>query len=118
MDDGTKPEVAAAPAPAEAPKIIWPIKVPLRKPVQAHGDMLNEMTFREPSGADIEAAGFPLTFDFNTEPPTPSLNEKKMAAMMSRLAAVPPSTIKALDYKDWSTCAWSLAGFFMPDIAM
>jgi hypothetical protein len=34
--------------------------------------------------------------------------------MMSVLAAVPPSTIKALSAKDWSTCAHALMSFFPP----
>jgi hypothetical protein len=39
-----------------------------------------------------------------------------MSAMMSTLAAVPPSTIKSLHTRDWNTAAWNLASFFMPDL--
>ena len=105
----------AATAPEEtASEPIWPMVVTLEKPVQAHGDMVKELSFREPTGGDIEKAGFPLEFDFQQEPPGISINEKKMGALMSLLAKVPPTTIKALAPKDWSTCAWGIAGFFTP----
>ena len=80
--------------------MVWPIKWELDKPVQAHGELIKEISFREPTGADIEKAGFPLDFDFRQDPPAISLNERKMAALMSLLASVPPSTIKALTPKD------------------
>jgi hypothetical protein len=34
--------------------------------------------------------------------------------VMSTLAAVPPSTIKAMSGKDFTTCAFALQSFFVP----
>jgi hypothetical protein len=39
-----------------------------------------------------------------------------MSAMMSRLASVPPSSIRMLNPKDWNSIAWQLVPFFTPDL--
>lgn len=90
------------------------IVVALERPIEAHGETMKEIKFREPTGADIEVVGFPLEFDFRTDPPGVSLHERKMGAMMVRLGAIPPSSVKMMSTKDWSTAAWRIAGFFMP----
>ncbi|MBR0864317.1 phage tail assembly protein [Bradyrhizobium diazoefficiens] len=83
------------------PPQIKPLTFKLRKPVDAHGEKISEITFREPTGADIEAAGLPVNIDFAFDPPRIEFDARKMSAMMSVLAAVPPSTIRALAPKDW-----------------
>ena len=108
-----KPEpVAAATAPAkERPK---EISIDLTTPVQAHGETIKKLTFRRPTGGDIMALGdnYPIHIDWTTGLIRP--NPPAMGEMMSTLAQVPPSTIKALDAEDWSTCAHALMGFFPP----
>jgi hypothetical protein len=90
------------------------ITIKLTTPVQAHGEMVKSLTFRRPTGGDIMAMGdgYPINIDWNTGRITP--NPAVMGAMMSTLAVVPPSTIKALDAEDWATCAHVLMGFFPP----
>jgi hypothetical protein len=92
--------------------------IKLGKPVIAHGDEINELRFREPTAADIEACGSPVTIDFlNQSEPKMIYETKAMFAMMSRLAAVPPSTIKSMRTKDWEYAALALAHrFFIPEI--
>jgi hypothetical protein len=41
---------------------------------------------------------------------------KAMETMMSLLATVPTSTIRALHPKDWNNGALMIAGFFLPDM--
>lgn len=100
----------------EAPKPQRPkeIVIDLTTPVQANGELVKKLTFRRPTGGDIMALGegYPVIIDWRSG--TISLNPSVMGAMMSTLAAVPPSTIKALDSEDWSTCAHALMGFFPP----
>jgi hypothetical protein len=105
-----KQEPAAA-APAQKSN---DVSVDLDKPVMANGEMVKKITFREPTGGDIMSLGddFPINIDWATGRVTP--NPKPMGDMMSVLAAVPPSTIKALSANDWSTCAHALMGFFTP----
>lgn len=92
--------------------------IPLSKPLIAHGDEIKELRFREPTAADIEACGSPVTIDFlNQAEPKMIYETKAMFAMMSRLAAVPPSTIKSMRTKDWEYAALALAHrFFIPEI--
>ena len=105
-------EEAAAPAPVQRPK---EVVIELTTPVQANGEMIKKITFRRPTGGDIMglvSGGYPINIDWQTGRVTP--NPPVMGEMMSVLAAVPPSTIKALDAEDWSTCAHALMGFFPP----
>jgi len=108
-----KPEVVVTEAEPvkERPK---EVVINLTTPVQAHGEMLKALKFRRPTGGDIMALGdaYPIHIDWTTGQVRP--NPPAMGEMMSVLAAVPPSTIKALDAEDWSTCAHALMGFFPP----
>lgn len=96
-----------------------PVTIKLRAPVEANGQTIDEITFREPTAADIELCGNPVCLDWSAAGPTmqpkPYFDAKIMTHMMSVLAAVPPSSIRKMKTKDWNTAAWSLAGFFMPD---
>ena len=96
-----------------------PIIVPLKRPIQAHGETLKEIKFREPTGADIEACGVPVHFTWVPSDEGGGVQvtyqAKNMSAMMSVLAAVPPSSIKMLHARDWITCAMALQSFFLPD---
>ena len=98
----------------EKPKRRTEIVIELTTPVMAHGEMIKKITFRRPTGADIMSLGdgYPININWQTGAVTP--NAPVMGMMMSLLAAVPPSTIKALDAEDWSTCAHALMGFFPP----
>lgn len=90
------------------------IVIELTTAVQANGEMVKKLVFRRPTGGDIMAMGdsYPIVINWQTGMITP--NPQVMGTMMSVLAAVPPSTIKALDSEDWSTCAHALMGFFPP----
>ena len=93
------------------------VTMTLRKPIQANGEEVLELNFREPTGGDIERAGNPVVLDiFSGENPKITFDEKKMTAMMSSLAAVPPSSIRQLHPKDWNSIAWQLVHFFTPDL--
>ena len=90
----------------------------LRKSVIANGDEVNELTFREPTAADIErAGGNPVNIDMlSSDTPKISFDVKAMTQMMALLATVPPSTIRQMHPRDWNSAAWQLAHFFTPDL--
>jgi hypothetical protein len=121
INGGQQPAAQTAAAAAAAAKTkdkpkerVMEIVIDLETPVMAHGEMVKQLKFRRPTGADIMALGdnYPIHIDWSTGVIRP--NPPAMGDMMSALAAVPPSTIKALDAEDWSTCAHALMGFFPP----
>ncbi len=99
-----------------APPSDGKIRVPLSKPIEAHGESLAALAFREPNGGDIARCGNPVKFNLAAADPEPSFDEAKMTAMMAALAGVPPSSIALMTSRDWMTCAWVLADFFAPDL--
>jgi hypothetical protein len=103
-------EVAAA----KPPKIPKEIVIDLEVPVMAHGEKIDKLVFRMPTGGDLMtlgATGWPVQFNYlgHALPNAPVMGE-----MMSALAAVPLSTIKALTMRDFATCAFALMVFFAP----
>lgn len=91
--------------------------VKLRKPIIANGEEVSEIAFREPTASDIERVGNPVNIDMmSADVPKVTFDAKAMTQMMSLLAAVPPSTIRQMNTRDWNTAAWSLASFFMPEL--
>jgi hypothetical protein len=111
MNDATK--AAQAPPVQDA---IDELAITLQKPVQAHGEEVRILKFREPTGADIERCGLPVRFIYMMETGSIEVQTdgKAMTQMMSLLAAVPPSTIKMLTAQDWVTSSWVLQRFFQP----
>ena len=89
----------------------------LRKSVIANGDEVNELTFREPTAADIERVGNPVNIDMlSGDVPKVTFDARAMTQMMALLATVPPSTIRQMHPRDWNSAAWQLASFFIPDL--
>ena len=94
------------------------IVVKLRKPIQLGSEEITQLTFREPTAADIERCGNPVNIDFiSGDTPKMTFDAKSMSAMMGVLAGVPPSTIKKMNTRDWNSAAWNLASFFLPDMS-
>jgi hypothetical protein len=89
--------------------------VKLSKPVNAHGDEISELRFREPTGEDIMIVGSPIRIDALGTEVKIRYETEQMFAMMQRLAQVPTSTLKALTARDWENAALQLAHrFFIP----
>src|SRR6516165_9536480 len=65
IDNAPPIEEAPPPAPIEA----WPITVKLlHKPIRGmKGELINELTFREPTGGDINRHGNPCRVNFEGE---------------------------------------------------
>ena len=119
-----RPKAEAAPLPPpepdpvidEPPREEWPIVVKLlHKDVRNNrGDPLKELSFREPTGGDINRYGNPV--HVNQEGDV-IINERKMTTMIAALSGSLPSFIEAMDPRDWNSCAYRLRSFFLPDPA-
>jgi hypothetical protein len=100
----------------DPPKEAWPIKVRLlHKPVRGpKGDMVKELSFREPTGGDINRYGNPCHVDQNGDV---VILDRKMTTMIAALSGILQPFIEGMDPRDWNSCAYRLRGFFIPDPA-
>jgi len=97
----------------EQPKDVWPVKVRLlHRGVRQGQDTVHELTFREPTGGDINRYGNPCHVNQDGDV---IILERKMTTMMSALSGILPPFIEAMDPRDWNSCAYRLRGFFIPD---
>jgi len=106
---------------AETPKtngatLAWDGTLVLRKAVVANGETVMQLKFREPTGGDIERIGNPVTMGVFEQQPKVHFESAIMTQMMAHLAGVPPSTIRSMHPRDWTTGAWMLVNFFIPDL--
>jgi hypothetical protein len=110
-----KAREATAPPIPEAPGPPLPgYTLELAREVEAHGQKIGKLVFREPTGRDLLSVGNPVIFDPVSDPPKIIHDERRMNAMLSLLASVPPSTIAMLAPRDWVTAAWGITPFFVP----
>lgn len=106
-------DVAPEPAPF---KEEWPVKVKLlHRPVRDNkGVELRELSFRQPTGADINRNGMPVRVTIDGDV---TMDERKMTLMMTALSGVMTPFLETMDPRDWASCAYRLRGFFLPDPA-
>jgi hypothetical protein len=91
-----------------------PLAYPLSRPIQAHGEEIKILRWREPTGADIEKAGNPISIEVipDTGRYRVAFDEKKMAAMICQLASIPPHSVRSLRAGDWTAIATKIFRFF------
>ena len=121
-----EPEISAGPVienePPPAPdpepyKETWPVKVKLlHRPIRGPKgvELVKEISFREPSGGDINRYGNPCMVD---QAGDVIIIDRKMTVMMAALSGILQPFIETMDPRDWNSCAYRLRGFFIPDPA-
>jgi hypothetical protein len=108
-------EASAPPIPEEETATPLPgYTCELTRPIEAHGQTVTTLVFREPTARDLLSIGNPVIFDPISDPPKIMHDEKRMNQMLSALAGVPPSAIANLTTRDFITCAWGVTPFFVP----
>lgn len=80
----------------------------LRKPIQAHGDPLKELTLRKPTVDELIAHGSPYVI-VGTSGAKPDY--RACAGLLSAVCAIPPSSVSQLDAADFNAAAMQLLGF-------
>jgi len=105
----SQPEAESSPLKSE-----WPIVVKLRhKPIFGNKrELLEELSFREPTGSDIVRIGNPVWITTAGEI---MFDERKMTLMMAQLSGVLAPLLDFLHPQDWNSCAYRLRRFFLPD---
>lgn len=105
------PSPAAAPPPADAapapPATPGFATVKLSRPLTAIDRILTELSFREPTGADICDIGFPQRGGGGVD-------GALMTAFIARLAGIPLTSARALSAADWTKCTNAISDFFVP----
>ena len=111
------PVIEAPPEVAPAPKVQqWPVVVRLRRQIRNNkNELISEISFREPTGGDINRYGNPVRIDKNLDI---QIDDPRMITMMGQLSGILPPMIEQMDTRDYATCAFRLAGFFIPDLTM
>jgi Phage tail assembly chaperone proteins, E, or 41 or 14 len=86
----------------------------LMRPIEAYGDTVKELTFREPIGKDIRLCGFPIKFSASEgDGPNFSMPDAQVVhALIARLANIPPSAVDTLCLADLVACQSVVMGFF------
>jgi hypothetical protein len=101
-------------APNVTPKTEPAFVQELEKPIQAHGETVKTLTFREPTARDLLQIGNPVIFNMFATPPIVTHEMTTMTAMLSRLGNVPPSSIEQMTTRDLIDCSWGITRFFVP----
>ena len=90
------------------------VKVPLSRSYDdGTGERFNSLTFREPTGLEIQRIGMPVLI--NPEKRNIEFTDA-MGPMMAALSGHAPSVVSRLSGPDWSTCAYAIAPFFLPTV--
>lgn len=90
-------------------------KIPftLSKPIKAHGENIQVLEFREPTGDDVEKFGFPylVTPKSNGET-TIEIRANVIYQYISRLAGIPKESAKQISLGDLSLLSGVIVSFF------
>jgi hypothetical protein len=107
-----QPEIGdAAPVIEES----WPITVKLvhTKPIRNHrNELIEALTFRQPTGGDINRCGNPVRISQDGDV---IIDERKMTLMMASLSGVLSPVLETIDPRDWNSAAYRLRPFFLPE---
>lgn len=83
----------------------------LRKPVDAHGEAMDELKLREPTPADarvIKALPYWVAPDESVQ-----INATACAQYIVKCAGIPMGAVDQLDLGDFNKLCWVIVGFFM-----
>lgn len=88
--------------------------VKLSKPITAHAEEMLELNFREPTTEDVMQIGVPqlLIPSADGESVGVEVRTKVVGQYISRLAAIPLSSVKQMSLKDFNACTAVVMGFF------
>lgn len=87
--------------------------IKLRKPIQAHGQTLTELTLRKPIGKEIRVAGMPYVLMNVGEEGGIRISGESCARLISMVAQIPTSSVDQLDADDFNDAAMGIISFFV-----
>ena len=92
----------------------WPMRIKLlyRAIRNNKNDEVRELSFREPTGADINRYGAPVRMNPDG---MFDIDDRKMAMLMAALSGINLPFLERMDPRDWQSCAYRLKLYFQPD---
>ena len=85
-------------------------RVRLTTPIEAHGDMITELTLRKPNGKDIRVTGMPFRMGVSDE--SIITDAAVVHRYIANLGGIPPSAVDKLSPVDFCTAMEVVLGFF------
>jgi hypothetical protein len=86
--------------------------VKLTQPVDAYGETLHELTFREPTGKDIRKTGIPQKSSEEDGVTYTHTDMDVVGKLIVVLGNVPPGTVDKLCLSDFLACSRAINRFF------
>jgi hypothetical protein len=101
----------------------WPMVIKLlHKPIQkSRTEVLNEITFREPTAMDIiRCGGNPCRIEVTEVSGgrviyNPVIDDTRMLILMANLSGLIEPQLQKMDPRDYNSCAYRLRSFFLPE---
>jgi len=90
------------------------IKIPLSKPITAHGETLNEIVLRRPTVKEMRTCGQPYCVSSGGNGGSMQADYNACAKLLAAICAVPPSSIDEMDGGDFDDACMILVGFTKP----
>ena len=90
------------------------ITIPLSKTITAHGKQIDEITLRLPEPEDVMEEGVPSLIIPSADGKSAGIEvrAKVVGRYISRLGAIPMSSVKAMSFADFNRCMNAVMGFF------
>ena len=90
------------------------LTIQLKSLIQAHGEEVSQLTLREPTTEDIIDLGTPMLIVIGADGKSTGIEMRQpvIAAYISRLGAIPMSSVKSLKPRDFSAVSASVMSFF------
>ena len=91
-----------------------PVTIQLTKAIRAHGEDVDQITFRELTTKDVIELGLPTLFIPGADGQSPGIELRQpiIARYISRLAAIPMNSVEQLTLRDHSACTSAIMSFF------
>ncbi len=89
--------------------------VQLSKPIMAHGEEVSSITMREPVPKDLMELGSPMLMIPSADGKTAGIEIRTavVARYISRLAAIPMSSVESMSVADFTACQGAITPFLL-----
>ena len=113
-EGGQPPEPPEEPPGPQLFVTTWPMRIQLQhKPIMNNNrEEIREITFREPTGGDINRYGSPVRMAADN---SFDINDRNMAMIMAALSGINLPLLERMDPRDWQSCVYRLKLYFHPD---